>query len=78
MKYLLLVCGDAERMNAQEEPASRAAPVGAEEPFPWGDDLVARGIRLTGATESSAPSVLVPTARTGSPGSRLDLPRAVD
>jgi hypothetical protein len=40
MKYLLLVCWDAERMNAQEEPKP-----GESEPesFPWLDDLQARG-----------------------------------
>jgi hypothetical protein len=47
MKYLLLVCWDAERMNGQTEPESRAAPA-EEEPFPWVDDLQARGIWLTG------------------------------
>ena len=44
MKYLLLVCWDADRMNAQAEPA----PVAGVEPpekesFPWLDDLRARG-----------------------------------
>jgi hypothetical protein len=53
MKYLLLVCWDTERMNAQEEPlatpgsASGAAPAD-EEPFPWVDDLRARGIWQVG------------------------------
>ena len=46
MKYLLLVCWDAEHMNAQAEPE----PGAAEEPegFPWLDDLQARGIWVTG------------------------------
>jgi hypothetical protein len=48
MKYLLLVCWDAERMNAQEEPTAAPAAADAapaeEEPFPWVDDLRARGI----------------------------------
>jgi hypothetical protein len=47
MKYLLLVCWDTERMNAQAEPEPGAAPA-EEEPFPWVDDLQARGIWLTG------------------------------
>jgi hypothetical protein len=51
MKYLLLVCWDKERMDAQTEPDPSAAPETEEEPFPWVDDLEARGIRLT-ATSS--------------------------
>ncbi|HET7857295.1 MAG TPA: YciI family protein [Gaiellaceae bacterium] len=43
MKYLLLVCWDAERMNAQTEPDPGEAQ-NEEEPFPWVDDLQARGI----------------------------------
>jgi hypothetical protein len=41
VKYLLLVCWDAERMNAQTEPD---APNEDGEGFPWVDDLRARGI----------------------------------
>ena len=48
MKYLLLVCWDAERMNGQTEPDPDAAPAEDEERFPWLDDLQARGIWLTG------------------------------
>jgi hypothetical protein len=48
MKYLLLVCWDAERMNGQTEPDPSTAQSGDEEPFPWVDDLQARGIWLTG------------------------------
>ena len=48
MKYLLLVCWDTERMDAQTEPDQSAAPETEDEPFPWVDDLEARGIRLTG------------------------------
>src|ERR1700750_1935755 len=46
MKYMLLVCWDAERMNAQEEPK----PGEKEEPegFPWLDDLQARGKWMIG------------------------------
>jgi hypothetical protein len=44
MKYLLLVCWDRERMDAQTEPAPDTPPAVAEEGFPWVDDLQARGI----------------------------------
>ena len=47
MKYLLLVCWDAERMNAQTEPDAGAANEDAEG-FPWVDELQARGKWLTG------------------------------
>ena len=43
MKYLLLVCWDAEQMNAMTEPEPGAAPPAEEEGFPWLDDLQARG-----------------------------------
>jgi hypothetical protein len=48
MKYLLLVCWDAERMNAQTEPDPAEATGEDEEGFPWVDDLQERGIWLTG------------------------------
>jgi hypothetical protein len=48
MKYLLLVCWDAERMNGQTEPDPSTARAEDEEGFPWVDDLHARGIWLTG------------------------------
>jgi hypothetical protein len=48
MKYLLLICWDAERMNGQTEPDLSKAPAQDEEGFPWVDDLQARGIWLTG------------------------------
>jgi hypothetical protein len=44
MKYLLLVCWDAERMNGQTEPEPGTAPTVDEEGFPWVDDLRAQGI----------------------------------
>ena len=48
MKYLLLVCWDTEQMNAMTEPDKSALPIDEdgqeEEPFPWVDDLRARGI----------------------------------
>ena len=47
MKYLMFVCWDAERMDAQVEPDPNALP-DVEEPFPWVDDLQAQGIWVTG------------------------------
>jgi hypothetical protein len=44
MKYLLLVCWDAERMNAQAKPAKEEEP----ESFPWLDDLQARNAWVIG------------------------------
>ncbi len=46
MKYLMLVCWDVEKMDAQTEPDPAAVP--DEEGFPWLDDLQARGIWITG------------------------------
>jgi hypothetical protein len=46
MKYLLLVCWDAERMDAQTEPDPGTKP--EEESFPWLDDLQKRGAWVTG------------------------------
>jgi hypothetical protein len=48
MKYLLLVCWDAERMNGQTEPDPSTPLTEDTEGFPWVDDLHARGIWLTG------------------------------
>jgi hypothetical protein len=48
MKYLLLVCWDAERMNGQTEPEPGSAPDEEDEGFPWLNDLQARGKWLTG------------------------------
>jgi hypothetical protein len=48
MKYLLFVCWDGERMNAQTEPDPAEPKAEEEEGFPWVDDLQARGIWLTG------------------------------
>jgi hypothetical protein len=58
MKYMLLVCWDAERMNAQDEPGQ---PVSGEESFPWLDDLQARGIWVTG--DQLAPTCRARTVR---------------
>ena len=46
MKYLMLVCWDAENMDAQTEPDPTETP--DEESFPWLEDLQARGIWVTG------------------------------
>jgi hypothetical protein len=46
MRFLMLVCWDGERMNAQTEPDPSEPQ--EEEPFPWVDDLQARGIWVTG------------------------------
>jgi hypothetical protein len=47
MKFLMLVCWNAENMNARTEP-DPAADTTDEESFPWLDDLQARGIWVTG------------------------------
>lgn len=46
MKYLMLICWDAAKMDAQTEPDPADAP--EEERFPWLDDLQARGMWITG------------------------------
>ena len=46
MKYLMLVCWDAESMNSQTEP--EPGDTAEAESFPWLDDLQARGIWVTG------------------------------
>src|SRR5256714_15335673 len=46
MKFLLLVCWDAKKMDAQTEPDPNATP--NAEGFPWLDDLQARGRWVTG------------------------------
>jgi hypothetical protein len=45
MKFLLLVCWDADRMNGQEEPSGETT---GDEGFPWVDDLRARGKWIVG------------------------------
>ena len=45
MKYLMLICWDAVRMDAQIEPDPGCAD---EESFPWLDDVQARGIWVAG------------------------------
>jgi hypothetical protein len=46
VKYLMLICWDAERMNAQSEPDPNEPR--EEESFPWLDDVQSRGIWVTG------------------------------
>ena len=48
MKFLLLVCWDAERMDAQTERDPTDTPEEEEEGFPWLDDLQAKGSWITG------------------------------
>ena len=65
MRYLLLVCWDRERMDAQTEPEPEATP--GDKGFPWVDDLQARGIWVTGdqlAPARRARSVRVREGRT--------------
>ena len=46
MKYLLLVCWDAERQNTQPEPET--SPAEEDEGFPWLNELRARGAWVIG------------------------------
>jgi hypothetical protein len=46
MRFLMLVCWDAERMDAQTEPD--ATDTADKESFPWLDDLQARKMWVTG------------------------------
>jgi hypothetical protein len=46
MKYLMLVCWDAEKMNAQTEPDP--TDPADEESFPWLDELQEQGKWVTG------------------------------
>jgi hypothetical protein len=46
MKFLMLVCWDGERLNAEEEPAPDDTI--EVEGFPWLDDLQARGMWVMG------------------------------
>jgi hypothetical protein len=49
MKFLLMVCWDGDRLNAEDEPAAATADDAAEdEGFPWLDDLQARGMWVIG------------------------------
>jgi len=46
MKFLMLVCWDAKKMDAQTEPDPSDTP--NAESFPWLDDLQAQGRWITG------------------------------
>ena len=46
MKYLMLICWEGEKMDAQTEPDPTDSP--DEERFPWLDDVQARGIWVAG------------------------------
>jgi hypothetical protein len=46
MRFVLFVCWDGERMDAQREPDPTEAR--EEESFPWLDDVQERGIWVTG------------------------------
>ena len=46
MKFLLLVCWDTSKMNAQPEPGPGDAPNAGS--FPWLDDLQSKGSWITG------------------------------
>jgi hypothetical protein len=48
MKFLLLVCWDAENMDAQTDPDPDPADTPEEAGFPWLNDLQARGVWVTG------------------------------
>ena len=46
MKFMMLICWDAEKMDAQTETDPTDSP--DEERFPWLDDVQARGIWVAG------------------------------
>jgi hypothetical protein len=46
MKFMMLICWDAVRMNAQTEPGPTEGQ--EEDSFPWLDDIRARGISVAG------------------------------
>ena len=48
MKYLMLVCWDTEKMNAQPDPTPEEKKALETETFPWLEDVEARGVRLDG------------------------------
>jgi len=51
MKFMMLVCVDGARIEAEEaaeEAAATETDSGGGESFPWLDDVIARGIRLDG------------------------------
>jgi hypothetical protein len=48
MKYLMLVCWDADNMNAQPDPTPEDIAAHEEDCSPWVDDVQSRGKRLDG------------------------------
>jgi hypothetical protein len=48
MKYMMLVCWDADAMNRQPDPTPEDIQGHEEEISPWLKDVEARGIRLDG------------------------------
>jgi hypothetical protein len=48
MKYMMLVCWDAEAMNNQPDPTPEDLQSHEDEIFPWLQDVQARGVRLDG------------------------------
>ena len=67
MKYLLLVCWDAERMDEQDEPEPGPDDTREEEGFPWLDDLRARGMWTTGDRLASPKKARSVRVRNGKP-----------
>src|SRR6059058_1846748 len=67
MKYLMLVCWDAEAMNGQPDPTPDELANRDEESFPWLDDVRARDIWRDGdmlAPARKAATVRVRNGRT--------------
>ena len=48
MKYLMLVCWDADAMNDRPDPTPAELAEHEDETFPWLEDVQARGVRLDG------------------------------
>jgi hypothetical protein len=48
MKYLMLVCWDADNQNKEPDPSPAELAALDAESFPWLDDVQARGVRLDG------------------------------
>ncbi len=65
MKYLLLICWDTERMNAQAEPDPAVTP--GDEDMPWVDDLRARGTWIIGDQLAPPRRARTVRVRDGSP-----------
>lgn len=48
MKYMMLVCWDADSMNGRPDPTPEDLKSHENESFPWLADVDARGVRLDG------------------------------